>query len=143
MKFLHAADIHLDSPMRGLERYEGAPVEEMRNATRAALKNMVRLCLDEQVDLVLISGDIYDREWKDFNTGLFFIAQVARLTREGIPVVLIRGNHDAASQISLRLRLPESGIEPVASWLGEFQRTLYGSMLPARVNAPLPDSNSV
>ena len=106
MKFLHAADIHLDSPMRGLERYEGAPVEEMRNATRSALKNMVRLCLDEQVDLLLISGDLYDREWKDFNTGLFFIAQVSRLTREGIPVVLIRGNHDASSQITLRLRLP-------------------------------------
>ncbi|MCK7514150.1 MAG: hypothetical protein MZV70_65820 [Desulfobacterales bacterium] len=46
------------APCGGLERYEGAPVEEMRNATRSALKNMVRLCLDEQVDLLLISGDI-------------------------------------------------------------------------------------
>ena len=40
-KFSHAADIHLDSPLRGLEQYEGAPVEEIRGATRRALENLV------------------------------------------------------------------------------------------------------
>ena len=107
MKFIHAADIHLDSPLRGLARYEGAPLEEIRGATRRALENLVQLCLDEAVDLLLIAGDLYDGDWRDYNTGLFLVAQMARLARAGIPVVLIRGNHDAASQLSKSLRLPE------------------------------------
>lgn len=107
MKFVHAADIHLDSPLCGLERYEGAPVEEIRGATRGALRNLVDLCFNEDVDLLLIAGDLYDGDWRDYNTGLFFAAQMARLTHEGIRVVLIRGNHDAASQITKTLRLPE------------------------------------
>lgn len=45
MKFIHAADIHLDSPLRGLERYDGAPVEAMRGATRRAFENLVDLAL--------------------------------------------------------------------------------------------------
>ncbi len=35
--FLHAADIHLDSPLKGLDRYEGAPVDALRGSTRDAL----------------------------------------------------------------------------------------------------------
>lgn len=42
-KFIHAADIHLDSPLRGLERYEGAPVQRIRDASRIALENLVEL----------------------------------------------------------------------------------------------------
>ena len=108
VKLLHAADIHLDSPMRGLERYEGAPVARMRGATRRALENMVELCVGEGVDLVVIAGDLYDGGWKDYATGLFFSAQVARLREAKIPVVLVRGNHDAQSQITKSLRLPDN-----------------------------------
>ena len=68
-KFIHAADIHLDSPMRGLPEYPGAPVAEIRGATRRALEAMVDLALEEQVDLVLIAGDLYDGDWPDYNTG--------------------------------------------------------------------------
>ena len=52
-KFVHAADLHLDSPLRGLERYEGAPVHEMRQATRRALANLVGLAIEEKVDKAL------------------------------------------------------------------------------------------
>ncbi len=71
-KFLHAADLHLDSPLHGLERYEGAPVDEIRGATRRALDNLVQLAIDEQVKFVLIAGDLYDGNWRDHNTGLYF-----------------------------------------------------------------------
>ncbi len=64
-KFLHAADIHLDSPLRGLERYDGAPVHEIRGATRRALANLVQLAIDRQVQFVLIAGDLYDDNWRD------------------------------------------------------------------------------
>lgn len=106
MRFLHAADVHLDSPLRGLERYEGAPVEEIRGATRRAFENLVALAIEESVDFVLLAGDIYDGDWRDYNTGLFFSAQMGRLNDHGIPVFLIAGNHDAASQITRALRPP-------------------------------------
>jgi len=107
-KFLHVADIHLDSPLRGLERYDGAPVDEIRHATRRALENLVRLAIDEAVDLILIAGDLYDGQWKDHRTGLHFVKQMATLREAGIPVVLIAGNHDAANKMTRTLRLPEN-----------------------------------
>lgn len=106
--FIHAADIHLDSPLTGLERYEGAPVEEIRGATRCALENLVALAIDRKVDFVLIAGDLYDGDWRDHNTGLFFVAQMTRLRQVEIPVIIIRGNHDAASQVTMKLRMPEN-----------------------------------
>ncbi|MAT15190.1 MAG: exonuclease [Planctomyces sp.] len=107
-KFIHAADIHLDSPLKGLERYEGAPVAEIRNAARRALENLVRLAIDEEVKFVLISGDLYDGDWRDFQTGFFFIKQASRLREAGIPLFLIAGNHDAANKMTRSLRLPEN-----------------------------------
>lgn len=106
MKFLHAADLHLDSPLRGLERYEGAPIDLIRGATRRALENLVELAIREKVDVVVIAGDLYDGDWKDFNTGMFFVRQMAKLHDAGIRVYLIAGNHDAASTMTRRLRLP-------------------------------------
>jgi len=105
IKFLHAADIHLDSPQRGLDRYEGAPAGECRGATRRALENLVRLAVAEKVGFVLIVGDLYDGDWPDYNTGLFFSAQMARLRDAGVKVVLVRGNHDAENRMTKDLRL--------------------------------------
>jgi exonuclease SbcD len=104
--FLHAADLHLDSPLRGLARYEGAPVDEIRGATRRALENLVDLAIERDVDFVLIAGDLYDGDWKDHNTGLFFVAQMVRLRTAHIPVIAIRGNHDAANKMTSSLQLP-------------------------------------
>lgn len=107
-RFIHAADIHLDSPLERLETYEGAPVEEIRGATRRALENLVDLAIREQVDFVVIAGDLYDGDWRDHNTGLFFVRQAAKLIREGIPLYVIRGNHDAASVLTQSLPLPKN-----------------------------------
>ena len=111
-KFIHAADIHLDSPLIGLQQYPGAPVEEIRGATRQALNALVELAMAEEVPFVLIAGDLYDRDWKDYNTGLFFTAQMSRLREAGIRVFLISGNHDAASHMTKDLRLPDNVFRP-------------------------------
>lgn len=108
LKFLHAADIHLDSPRSGLERDETAPVEEIRQAPRRALKNLVQCALDERVDLLLIAGDLYDGDWKDFRTGLFFVEQMARLREATIPVFVIAGNHDAKNRMTKSLSPPDN-----------------------------------
>jgi DNA repair protein SbcD/Mre11 len=106
MRFLHAADIHLDSPLRGLDEYEGAPVQALRAATRKAFAALVQLALAERVDFVILAGDLYDGDWRDYSTGLFFLNCVRELKQAGIPVVLLTGNHDAASCITARLTLP-------------------------------------
>ena len=108
IRFIHAADPHLDSPLQGLEAHEGAPVGVLRGATRRAIENLVNLAIEEPVDFVVIAGDLYDGDWKDYSTGLFFRGQMVRLLDKGIPVYLIAGNHDAASVISKRLNLPEN-----------------------------------
>lgn len=107
MKLLHAADLHLDSALTGLERYEGAPVHKIRGATRAAFENLTALALEEGVSLVLFAGDIYDDDWKDYSTALFFRKELVKLAQAGVRVVWLRGNHDAASQLQKYLDLPE------------------------------------
>jgi len=109
-KFIHAADIHLDSPLHRLDVYEGAPVEELRRATRKAFENLIALALQEKVAFVVIAGDLYDGDWKDYNTGLYFVSLVSRLAEADIPVYVVAGNHDAASKITKSLRLPEGVI---------------------------------
>lgn len=107
-KFIHAADIHLDSPLVGLARYEGAPVKYVRTAAREAFNNLINLALQEKVSFLVIAGDLYDGDWKDYNTGLFFAAQMTRLREARIRAFIVRGNHDAASQITKHLSLPDN-----------------------------------
>lgn len=108
MKFVHAADLHLDSPLRGLEAYkdDGAPVARIRDATRQAFRNLIDLCLAERVDFLLLCGDVFDDDWRDFHTGLFFMGQLMRLAEAGIHAYLIRGNHDSANEVTKNLKLP-------------------------------------
>jgi DNA repair exonuclease SbcCD nuclease subunit len=107
-RFIHAADVHLDSPLKGLERYEGAPVTAIQDAARRALENLVHTAIDQRVAFVLLSGDIYDGDWRDYNTGLFFTRQASRLREAGIPLLMIAGNHDAANRMTRSLRLPDN-----------------------------------
>jgi DNA repair exonuclease SbcCD nuclease subunit len=117
MKFVHAADLHLDSPLRGLRHadsprglsgHASVPLDRMRLASRRALSNLVDLCIEERAGLLVIAGDLYDGDWRDYSTGLYFTHQMGRLREAGVKVVLIRGNHDAASQITKSLRLPDN-----------------------------------
>lgn len=106
MKFIHAADIHLDSPLFGLASYPDAPVESLRTATRDAFTNLVNEAIEGDVDFVIIAGDLYDGTWKDYNTGHFFCREMGRLNKAHIPVYLLFGNHDAESEMTKRLSLP-------------------------------------
>ena len=105
-RFIHAADIHIDSPLRGLESYPGAPTERLRNATREAFENLVHMAIEEAVAFVIIAGDLFDGQWKDMNTGIWTAGQFRKLERAGVPVCLIRGNHDAESKVRTGIRWP-------------------------------------
>jgi hypothetical protein len=105
-RFIHTGDIHLDSPLKGLSGPQGAAAERIRIATRVAFDTLVSLAIEDEVDFVVIAGDLYDGDWRDYQTGLFFVKQMGRLTQANIPVFLLHGNHDAESQITRRLTLP-------------------------------------
>ncbi len=107
-RFLHAADVHLDSPLSGLDRYEGAPVAEIRTATRRAFAELISLAIEEQVAFVLLAGDIFDGELRDFNAALFFNSQMARLKEHEIRAYVVYGNHDAASRMGKQLPSPDN-----------------------------------
>ncbi|SAK87696.1 metallophosphoesterase [Caballeronia temeraria] len=108
MRFIHAADIHLDSPLHGLSAYADAPADMLRNATREAFSRLVSVAVDEQVDFMVIAGDLYDGTWRDHNTGIFFCREMGRLRRAGIPVYVLFGNHDAESEMTSQLQLPDN-----------------------------------
>lgn len=106
-RFFHAADIHLDSPLRGLRaRHEGA-AQLFSAASRKSFSNLVDAAIDADVAFVIIAGDLYDGDWKDYSTGQFFVRETARLIRASIRLFLVRGNHDAASEITRALPLPD------------------------------------
>jgi DNA repair exonuclease SbcCD nuclease subunit len=104
--FLHAADIHLDSPLHGLSRYDGIPAEEVRGATRAAFDRLIHYAIEEGVSFVVLAGDLFDGEWRDMSTGLYFARAVGRLAQAQIPVFILKGNHDAASALTSTLPWP-------------------------------------
>jgi len=105
-RFIHTADIHLDSPLRGLSRYESAPADSIRDACRRAFKNLVDLAIEEKVSFVLLAGDLYDGDWKDYSTGIFLSQQMGRLGQHGILVFAVAGNHDAANRMTKALNSP-------------------------------------
>ncbi|MEO6421038.1 MAG: DNA repair exonuclease, partial [Polyangiaceae bacterium] len=108
MRFVHAADLHIDSPLRGLEQYAGAPVKKAREATRLAFVRVIDLCLDERAAFLILAGDLFDGDWKDFNTALFVVSQLARLKEAGTPVFIVLGNHDRQSDLTPRIVWPEN-----------------------------------
>lgn len=107
-RFVHAADIHLDSPLRSLALRDLELAELIGNATRRAFIDIIDLCLDEQVDALLLAGDLYDGEQTSMKTALFLALQLRKLHEAGIQVFIIRGNHDALSRITKELTLPET-----------------------------------
>jgi DNA repair exonuclease SbcCD nuclease subunit len=132
-RFLHAADLHLDSPLRGLEA--DAPAARIRDATRRALENLVDLALAERVAFVLLAGDLYDGDWRDWRTGQFLVQQLARLKREGIRVIAISGNHDAEQVLTKTLPLPDVLIRssaPDTVRLESLQVAIHGQSFATR-----------
>ncbi|RFB76615.1 metallophosphoesterase family protein [Methylovirgula sp. 4M-Z18] len=107
-KFVHTADLHLDSPLRSLALRSRDLAELIGDATRQALVAIIDLCIDEQVDALIIAGDLYDGDQTSMKTARFLANQMQRLHDAGIATFVIRGNHDALSRITQELILPPS-----------------------------------
>ncbi|MFC5385901.1 exonuclease SbcCD subunit D [Aquamicrobium segne] len=107
-RFVHTADLHLDSPLRSLAMRSPDLAALVSDATRQALIAIVDLCMEEQVDALIIAGDLYDGDQTSMKTARFLASQMHRLHEAGIETFIIRGNHDAMSKITQELDLPSS-----------------------------------
>ena len=107
-RFVHTADVHLDSPLRSLAMRDPEVAELIGSATREAFQGIIDLCIHEDVDALLIAGDLYDGNLRSMKTAVFFGAQMQRLNEQGINVFIVRGNHDAESVITRHLSLPNN-----------------------------------
>ncbi|MFD3447258.1 exonuclease SbcCD subunit D [Microbacteriaceae bacterium 4G12] len=95
LTFIHAADLHLDSPFKGMET-SVPPVlfERMKESTFRSFSRIVDKAIQEQVDFVVLSGDLYDAETRSLRAQVFVREQLRRLHTYHIPVYIIHGNHD-------------------------------------------------
>ena len=130
-RFIHASDIHLDSPLTGLGGTEGNAIDRIRAAPRAAFEALVDHVISDEIDFLVIAGDLYDGSWRDFRTGLFFADQMGKLNQAGVPVFVLHGNHDAQSQITRPLKLPENvkvfnARKPETIYLKDYDVALHG-----------------
>jgi DNA repair protein SbcD/Mre11 len=104
--FIHAADLHLDSPLVGLAEKDEALAAAFRQASRRAFENLIDTAIEDEVDFVVIAGDLFDGDWRNYETGLLFARGMGRLHRAGIAVFKVRGNHDAECIFTRKLELP-------------------------------------
>jgi len=157
-RFVHTADIHLDSPLRSLSLRNPELAALIGDATRQALVAIVDLCIDEQVDALVIAGDLYDGDQTSMKTARFLATQMLRLHEAGIATFTIRGNHDALSKITQELVLPPSvkvfggRADAIALAKGGLEIALHGlsfsrpqapdSLLP-KYKSPLADAVNI
>ena len=135
--FIHAADLHIDSPLAGLGVKDPAVAARFARAGRAAVESLIAETIESKAAFLIIAGDVFDGDWKDVSTGLFFARALGALHRAGIPTVMVKGNHDADSIMSRSLRYPET-VRTFASnradtiALDEFRVALHGRSFSAR-----------
>ena len=106
IRFIHAADLHLDTPFKGLEQTSKQLAEKLREAPFESFARIVDTAIDKKVDFVLLSGDLYNTKRVNIKAQSLFIEQLNRLNKVEIPVYLIRGNHDYITEEAKTLALP-------------------------------------
>lgn len=108
MKFLHLADLHLDSPFIGLKQSMQNLQEALIQAPYQAFEQAVSSAIAYEVDVVVIAGDIYDSQAQTIYAQHFFQQQLKRLDQAEIPVVMIHGNHDYIQASQRRIQYPDN-----------------------------------
>jgi DNA repair exonuclease SbcCD nuclease subunit len=136
--FIHAADLHIDSPLAGLRTKDAEVAARFTNAGRRAVEALIAETITSEAAFLIIAGDVFDGDWKDINTGLFFVRAIGDLHRSGIPTFIVKGNHDAQSLMSRELPYPESvqvfpSNRPSTLTLETHRVALHGRSFPSRL----------
>jgi DNA repair protein SbcD/Mre11 len=110
LRFIHAADLHLDSPFRGIGEASAALRERLQSATLAALRRIVDHTIESKADFIVIAGDIYDSKDRNLRALVSFRKEMERLAERNIPVFLVHGNHDPLNGWGSGFQLPSNVI---------------------------------
>ena len=110
VRFIHTADLHLDTPFKGLSRWNSELSKKLKDATFKSFRNIIDICSDKKVDFLIISGDIFDSESKSLAAQLRFVSELKSLSEKGIPAYFICGNHDPLKSWLDTSDLPENVI---------------------------------
>ncbi|KIZ45012.1 MULTISPECIES: DNA repair exonuclease [Rhodopseudomonas] len=143
--FIHAADLHIDSPLAGLGLKDKAVAARFAQAGRRAVEALIEETIASKAAFLIIAGDIFDGDWKDVTTGLFFVRAISALHRAGIPAFIVKGNHDAASLMSRELPYPDT-VTTFASGKAEtvmldaWRVALHGRSFPQRLTSEFVES---
>lgn len=136
-KFLHAADLHLDSPLLGLATKSADYAARVDRASRDAFEKLIALAIDEGCSFVVLAGDIFDGDLRNFETGLFFIDRMRRLEEASIHAFIILGNHDAENRFASKLSMSANvhvfdSKQAHAIAIEALQVTVHGRSFPQR-----------
>lgn len=107
-RFVHVADLHLDSPFKGVSAHAPLVAEALQSATFTAWANAIDLCIDEKVDFLVVAGDVYDGADRGIFSQLRFRDGLERLGRAGIRAFVVHGNHDPASGWASHVSWPDT-----------------------------------
>ncbi|MBM7563671.1 metallophosphoesterase family protein [Paenibacillus sacheonensis] len=107
-RFIHAADLHVDSPFRGLSEAPSHVREALQASTFRAVARLVDAAIAEAVDFVVIAGDLYDSADRSLRAQLALQKEWQRLHAHGVQLFVIHGNHDPLSGQQAALRWPDS-----------------------------------
>ncbi len=107
VKFIHTADLHLDTPFKGLSNLNNDLANKLKDATFKSFKRITNLCIEKKVDFLIIAGDIFDSENKSLKAQREFISEITRLSNHGIHTYFNCGNHDLLNSWLDILQLPE------------------------------------
>ncbi|MFE8700221.1 exonuclease SbcCD subunit D [Cytobacillus sp. FJAT-54145] len=108
IKFIHAADLHLDSPMVGLKHLPKHIFKRLQESTFQALKTLIDKAISSKVDFVILAGDLFDHEDRSIRAQARLRSELERLQSEGISVFIVYGNHDFMGGSWPHLDLPNN-----------------------------------
>lgn len=108
IRFFHTADLHLDSPFKGMSNLPEQAFEQLRNSTFDAFSNLIEKAIKEKPDFILIVGDIYDGEDRSLRAQQIFQKGMEKLSEYQIPIIISYGNHDHLKGKWTRFSLPEN-----------------------------------
>ena len=139
--FIHAADLHLDSPFKGLSKAPPVVRERLRESTFAALRRLGELALRERADFVVIAGDLFDAADRSLRAQLRLQRTLGDTARQGVRTYIVHGNHDHESGRMAQLDWPDgvfafgsSEVECRMAYTrgGEPAANIYGISYPTR-----------
>lgn len=108
IKFIHTADIHLGKKL-SCNSQKNIDLEALfTSAAEQSFENLVELAVEEEIDFILIAGDLYDREARSIKSSRFFLNQCQYLKQKEIEIYIISGNHDPAGIENEVFELPEN-----------------------------------